>query len=387
LISITSPSIKVESHEIKNEPQRPPNENRQDDKLTLSGKIPKKVKPNEHPNTTNKQPSKDIPRRPEQKTSSLSPVKKTLTAGTTAPANTAVKPMQKSVSSEGTKAHPALVHSIKPHSSSIQPSQKLATIAPGASSSGVKKTIPVKSTTHDQSKKPLLQKRPPNTGSKSDSSNDEGSFSENSSSGSDSNSETSDSEIDQSAVKKKKLSHDGAAVVVKKRPLPEKKSDSVRKSTSNLPINKKGAGSLKQKEEIVQEILKRWWYVIPEWPPANFNYADLLVNAGLRKVDLEIWKLEPNVDEAGKKKVFELEWFKGVFKDFEGKTYDFRPRDSCPCYSELNKKDKKDLLAMLKTALDNQISSLEGAEVYDPKIQKSLSKDLNALRSQVVKLV
>jgi len=161
----------------------------------------------------------------------------------------------------------------------------------------------------------------------------------------------------------------------------------VRKSTLSLSLNKKGPVNLKQKEEIVQEILKRWWYVLPDWPPVDYNYEDLLVNAELRRVDLELWKLEPNVDESGKKKVFELEWFKGVFKDFEGKTYDFRPRESCPCFTELNKKDKKDLLLMLKTAVDNQMKSLESSEVYDPKIQKTLSRELHALRSQVVKLV
>lgn len=27
-----------------------------------------------------------------------------------------------------------------------------------------------------------------------------------------------------------------------------------------------------KKEHLVEELAKRWWYALPEWPPVNYDY-------------------------------------------------------------------------------------------------------------------
>lgn len=43
---------------------------------------------------------------------------------------------------------------------------------------------------------------------------------------------------------------------------------------------------VKSHEGLVQELAKRWWYVIPEWPPADLDYTSKLKENGLRSVEL-----------------------------------------------------------------------------------------------------
>ena len=42
---------------------------------------------------------------------------------------------------------------------------------------------------------------------------------------------------------------------------------------------------LKTREGMVQEVAKRWWYVMPEWPPRDFDYQSKLEEQKLRKVE------------------------------------------------------------------------------------------------------
>ncbi len=28
-----------------------------------------------------------------------------------------------------------------------------------------------------------------------------------------------------------------------------------------------------KKEDLMDEFAKRWWYALPDWPPANFDYS------------------------------------------------------------------------------------------------------------------
>ena len=50
---------------------------------------------------------------------------------------------------------------------------------------------------------------------------------------------------------------------------------------------------------MVKEFSKRWWYVLPEWPPKDFVYDNLLKENNLRIVELEKWKYEPEIDKNG----------------------------------------------------------------------------------------
>ena len=70
-----------------------------------------------------------------------------------------------------------------------------------------------------------------------------------------------------------------------------------------------------QKKEVIVDILRRWWYCMPDWPPINYDYTDVLKSKNLRLVELNNWKLEAAVDREGREKVFELAGFKGVFKN------------------------------------------------------------------------
>jgi hypothetical protein len=70
------------------------------------------------------------------------------------------------------------------------------------------------------------------------------------------------------------------------------------------------------KDDLSNEFAKCYWYVLPkEWPPADYNYQPVLKANGFRSVDISRWKIEPEEDSSGLKKVFEIENFRGVFKD------------------------------------------------------------------------
>lgn len=71
----------------------------------------------------------------------------------------------------------------------------------------------------------------------------------------------------------------------------------------------------------------RWWYVLPPWPPANYNYAPALLSQGYREVKAERFSIEPEVDNKGLKKVVAVEGYEGVFSDGKGGLVDVRPRE------------------------------------------------------------
>lgn len=43
---------------------------------------------------------------------------------------------------------------------------------------------------------------------------------------------------------------------------------------------------------MVYDVLKRWWYALPDWPPKDFDYGPQLEKNNLRKVDMKHWKIE-----------------------------------------------------------------------------------------------
>jgi hypothetical protein len=58
----------------------------------------------------------------------------------------------------------------------------------------------------------------------------------------------------------------------------------------------------------------------------------------LRIVDRSEWKLQPDIDDKGHRKVTEMEGFKYVFADSSGKIYDLRPQDTKPSYNNFIKR-------------------------------------------------
>jgi len=104
----------------------------------------------------------------------------------------------------------------------------------------------------------------------------------------------------------------------------------------------------------VDEFAKRWWYALPAWPPANFDYIPVLTANGLRAVDSTKWKSEPELDKKGLKKVHVVEYYGGMFKDSHGNTYDLRPRESMPSLRNFQAHDSTMLRQMLLKAYQAQ---------------------------------
>jgi hypothetical protein len=78
--------------------------------------------------------------------------------------------------------------------------------------------------------------------------------------------------------------------------------------------------SYANKDHLVHEFAVRWWYALPEpWPPVDYDYTPKLTENGLRRVDAgQRFKMEPEIDEKGLKKVYEIEYYNGYFKDSKG---------------------------------------------------------------------
>eukprot|EP00401_Gymnodinium_catenatum_P019913 CAMPEP_0117505000 /NCGR_PEP_ID=MMETSP0784-20121206/25145_1 /TAXON_ID=39447 /ORGANISM="" /LENGTH=272 /DNA_ID=CAMNT_0005300385 /DNA_START=53 /DNA_END=871 /DNA_ORIENTATION=- len=143
-----------------------------------------------------------------------------------------------------------------------------------------------------------------------------------------------------------------------------------KKTSEGLGENKGG----KKKEErsakdlVVAEFLCRWWYVLPDWPPNNeAMYQEELRKRNLRKVKVEEWEWVPEEDDGGRRKVYELSQFRGVFRNSASELIDLRPQETCPCYKNLVKKDLPVLYEMLVKAYESQIAELANSK-YDERI-------------------
>ena len=118
------------------------------------------------------------------------------------------------------------------------------------------------------------------------------------------------------------------------------------------------------KDELIAEVLKRWWYVLPfkdvgTWPPEDENfYHAKLIQRKLRVVPVEKWDFEPETNSQGYIKVYALERFKGLYRGEDGKIIDLRPQETCPCYKNMENRSIPQITWMLWTALRNQHKEL-----------------------------
>jgi len=137
------------------------------------------------------------------------------------------------------------------------------------------------------------------------------------------------------------------------------------------------------KEEVVAELLCRWWYALPDWPPIEDSfYAEEFKKLKLRKVSIEEWEWVPEEDAEGRKKVYGLAQFRGLFRDSAGNLVDLRPRDTCPCYHNFMKKEMVWLHDMLVTAYENQLKELREQPNYDKKLEAALGSSLTRARNK-----
>ncbi|GFE55515.1 hypothetical protein BaOVIS_029190 [Babesia ovis] len=115
---------------------------------------------------------------------------------------------------------------------------------------------------------------------------------------------------------------------------------------------------------LVAKLLSRWWYVLPEWPPANYNYREQLEKKMLKCYPVTEFEDHENVDSNGYKKCYQLSAFPGVFRDFKGVAHDLRPIEGKPCYNNMIQKSREELIQLIKTAINKQISLLSNSP-YD----------------------
>lgn len=141
------------------------------------------------------------------------------------------------------------------------------------------------------------------------------------------------------------------------------------KSTSKKPASK----SYLSRENLVSEVGARWWYVLPEWPPKDYDYSKKLAENGLREVLAEKFSFEPETDSSGRRKVWMVEAYPGVFQDSKGQLYDMRPQETCPSINNLMKKSVQELKELAIAAIQKQL------EQWDKSIVEELQNKLKLL--------
>lgn len=142
-----------------------------------------------------------------------------------------------------------------------------------------------------------------------------------------------------------------------------------------------------KKEKLVAQLLIRWWYVLPDWPPADYNYEEELKKRKLKLVPLEEYEDEEDIDKNGFRKVYEISAFPGIFRDALGNAYDLRDKETCPCFNNLIKKSDHELLELICQAIKNQIECLKNS-VYDESVnEKRLEKELKDVEAKLSKIL
>ena len=115
---------------------------------------------------------------------------------------------------------------------------------------------------------------------------------------------------------------------------------------------------LKRKKYYVHQLLQRWWYALPAWPPLDWDPTQKLRENKLRLVEEKNWKKEVELNSDNFEKCVELPGFKYVYVTKEGKVYDFRPEEGKPSFNNLMKLDDIELHQNIVKALQNQLNDL-----------------------------
>ena len=150
----------------------------------------------------------------------------------------------------------------------------------------------------------------------------------------------------------------------------------IKKKVINYRKSNKGT-VLKRKKYYVHQLLQRWWYSLPMWPPENFDTSNKLRENNLRLVDEENWKKEAEINSDNFKKCIELPGYKYVYLSIDGKIYDFRPEEGKPTFNNLMKLNDIELHQHIVDALKNQLDELEKRNFpSEKKFRSSLRNEL-----------
>jgi len=137
------------------------------------------------------------------------------------------------------------------------------------------------------------------------------------------------------------------------------------------------------KESVVVDLLIRWWYALPDWPPAEPEYYEAeLAKRKLRRVSIQEWEWVPEIDKDGRAKVYELMQFKGIFRKDNGESVDIRPMDNCPSFQNMMKRDLPELYGLLVKAYEGQLKDLTNSRYDESELTLKLNIALTRIREK-----
>ncbi|CAE7829462.1 unnamed protein product, partial [Symbiodinium sp. CCMP2592] len=130
------------------------------------------------------------------------------------------------------------------------------------------------------------------------------------------------------------------------------------------------------KQKLVAKLLCRWWYVLPDWPPKDFDFETALAERGYRKVHVEAFELEPDADDAGLRKAFPVSGgFRGLYRNPEGCLIDVRPVAGRPSYDQLMLRTTQELHRLVVLAYTRQLEDLD-AKPHLPETELEMRQQL-----------
>ena len=183
------------------------------------------------------------------------------------------------------------------------------------------------------------------------------------------NESSSENYSDSSEHSGKKIKSKSKSKIIKKKVNKEKK-DSTNKSNKKVILKTKGS--------LINDLLERWWYALPSWPPENYDTSEKLKENKLRLIKIIDWKKEPKLDKNNFEKCFEMPGFKYVYMNNDGKVFDFRPEEGKPSYNNFKKLTDEKLNEYLVKALKAQLEELEKrASVLEKELRKNIKEKLD----------
>lgn len=147
----------------------------------------------------------------------------------------------------------------------------------------------------------------------------------------------------------------------------------------------KPPGERNKKQNLVAKLLCRWWYVMPDWPPQDMDWAAALERQGCRCVPVEAMHMEPEYDERGLRKVFAVADWPGLYRDEQGRLVDVRPVEGRPSYDQFMKRSELELFKLLMTAYERQLAELEaqpGSGVTRDQYRQELQREMREMRGK-----
>ena len=165
-----------------------------------------------------------------------------------------------------------------------------------------------------------------------------------------------------------------------------RRNDNNKALKDKIPSYKEGNKNtiLKRKKYYVHQLLQRWWYSLPMWPPENYDTSEKLRENNLRLVEEKNWKKEAEINSDNYKKCIELPGYKYVYLTKDGKVHDFRPEEGKPTFNNLMKLSDIELHQHIVNALRNQLDELEKNKfLSEKKLRTKIKNELKIAKKNL----